>query len=188
MKLAPMVLASAATRGSRVAMKGGNDMTDLLVGAMALGRGSFRTITDLEAFFSETLRPIASRRVSEDRTLVTYEGALVRVHAWLRSLRKLDHPEDFQPILAGTRALFEIAVDLTLLIHDPAATQGRLFAWEQSAKLKAAEATLRYYADRDEAIPSELDGQARFVRDCGRRDRSCARAVATRAGAAAPGG
>lgn len=58
---------------------------------------------------------------------------------------KLTHPGDFQAVTAGARALFEGAVDVTLM-HFDGANNGpeKMDAWEQSAKLKHAETAAEY--------------------------------------------
>ena len=69
-------------------------------------------------------------------------GAFLRTLAWLRTLKKLSEPADYQAAAASARALLEIAIDLSLLLseHDSLA---KLAAWEESAKLKAAESIVR---------------------------------------------
>jgi hypothetical protein len=60
--------------------------------------------------------------------------------AWMRTVRKLKDPyDDFQAPCAASRAMLEIAVDLTLLHHDRGANPiAKLAAWEESSMFKAA--------------------------------------------------
>jgi hypothetical protein len=87
-------------------------------------------------FVERYVLPVVQRAGGEHHGL--FQAYLLRVHCWLHSLRKLNHPSDFQAVSAGARALFEIAVDLALLRFDPECPPQKLLDWEQSAKLKAA--------------------------------------------------
>ena len=63
------------------------------------------------------------------------------------------------------RALFELTVDLILLSEGgPIHTPERMYSWEQSAKLKAAEATLTYYSQADRSVPEIFAARVDFIR------------------------
>jgi hypothetical protein len=119
----------------------------------------------VEDFFAKSVRPIVDRTFDKNRPEHhTYLGALLRITAWLRSLLKLNHPGDFQPVVAGSRALFEMAVDLTLLHHRPQDhSHDKIVAWEQSAKLKHAEGIERFYVSTGKTVPSEHSDAVRFI-------------------------
>ena len=89
---------------------------------------------------------------------IAFQGQLLRTIAWLRSIAKLDHPGDFQAVTAGARAIFEGAVDVTLM-HFDAASNGpeKMDAWENSAKLKLAQSASQYiaYAGRKAALSEQ---------------------------------
>jgi len=123
--------------------------------AFAHGDAFFAECNIVGTFVDASVRPVVQRAFDKSKPEhSTYLGALLRVTGWLRSLAKLNHPGDFQAIVAGSRALFEIAVDLTLLHHDPNAhSHEMLVAWEQSAKLKFAEGIERHYKAASKAVP-----------------------------------
>jgi hypothetical protein len=78
---------------------------------------------------------------------VAFQGQLLRVIAWLRSIAKLDHPADFQAVTAGARAIFEGAVDVTLMHFDPTGHgPEKMDAWEDSAKQKHGQTAADYLA------------------------------------------
>jgi hypothetical protein len=100
----------------------------------------------------------------------TYHGAIIRVQAWLRALTKLNHPGDFQPAAAASRALFELAVDLTLLhTKQPAFDFRKMLAWEESAKLGSAERAQRHFTARGVDVPPEYEPLIVFIQQ--QRDR-----------------
>ncbi|HYQ02747.1 MAG TPA: hypothetical protein VER96_28945 [Polyangiaceae bacterium] len=107
--------------------------------AFALGDAQFAVCQRVEDFLGTSVRPILQRAEPPGPELDTYHGAIIRVHGWLRSVAKLNHPGDFQPVLAASRAIFEVAIDLSLLNRDPTQTCAKLLAWEDSAKLHSAE-------------------------------------------------
>jgi len=96
-------------------------------------------------FIDENVRVLVDGRVAAVAHGIAFQGQLLRAIAWLRSLMKLTHPGDFQAVTAGARALFEGAVDVTLMRFDQAANgPEKMDAWEQSAKLKHAATALDY--------------------------------------------
>lgn len=111
-------------------------------------------------FIDENIRiPIDTASVKQPGG-TSFQGMLFRVIGWLRSLGKLNHPGDFQAVVSGTRALLEIAVDVTLLQGDPVTYPiAKLQAWESSAKLKQAAALkehleLRGLTPKREQLPT----------------------------------
>src|SRR5713101_6581792 len=86
-----------------------------------------------EAFFRGTvvLRDLAERQVvpilvgmvrktgHEEAVVGTY----YRMHIWVLSLAKLDYPVHCQTVLNATRAMFELLVDLKLLVCDASLTE-----------------------------------------------------------------
>lgn len=82
-----------------------------------------------------------------------FAGGFLRSIAWLSSLMRLTSPADFQAVFSGSRALLEITVDAVLLQHEPDAP-ARMRDWEDSAKLKHAQAIERYFAGRSAPLES----------------------------------
>jgi hypothetical protein len=117
--------------------------------AKALASAARAQCTVLRDFMQTSARPLLDRFAQPTEGDVTIKGAFLRVLAWMHSLSRLDDDGDFQAVTSGSRALFEIAVDLALLVHDPKHQVEMLVVWEQSAKLKQAERVRRYYAGRE---------------------------------------
>lgn len=92
---------------------------------------------------SDFVKSYVRARVPEPTTLSEADQVifrqLLRIDAWLRTLAKLNSPADFQAVSTGCRALLETAVDIVLLSKNKSDFV-KLLAWEQSAKLKHAQA------------------------------------------------
>ncbi len=130
--------------------------------AFVLGSTYYSACLLVEEFVRRTVRPIAERANQGTPEHLTYLGALLRVLGWLGSTKKLNDPADFQPILTGSRAVFEIAVDLVLMKHDSSTPCAQLLAWEDSAKLKAAERVQKRYSPGP--MPTKHAAQETFIR------------------------
>ncbi len=99
-------------------------------------------------FIDEKVRVPVDQRVGSVAHGVVFQGQMLRTIAWLRSLGKLNHPGDFQAVTASARALFEGAVDVTLMHFDPANfSPQKMDAWESSAKFKHAQTVAGYLAE-----------------------------------------
>ena len=97
----------------------------------------FRECIVVRDFVENKVLPILSRDPSLALPARRLNRALAaRVLAWLRSLAKLNQPSDSQAILAGSRGLFELALDFTLLKHEKRGDASMLLAWQESEKLK----------------------------------------------------
>lgn len=83
-----------------------------------------------------------SKNDREKRLVSLYQRSL----AWMLTLVNLNKVTYFQAIVAGTRALLETTVDIVLMHHDkgPQSTS-KMEWWEESEKLKAAEALMKYF-------------------------------------------
>lgn len=132
-------------------------MADSQTPAFAAGDANFAECKMVHDFIGTSVRPVVERALDKTNPAhATYFGALLRVHAWLRSLGKLNHPGDFQAAVSGSRALFEILVDLTLLHHDPKSySHEKIVAWERSASLKYAEGIKRFYDEGNKPVPDD---------------------------------
>jgi hypothetical protein len=131
--------------------------------SIKIGNIEYQSCKIVQEFFEKTVRPNVRRfRTPVSSAHDTYEGALIRTHAWLRTISKLEHPGDFQAAITASRAIFEIAVDLTLIRYN-VAPYSMLCAWEESAKLAAAEKTVNYYKKKGVAIPSQYEAISNFV-------------------------
>ena len=120
--------------------------------AFALADAFFAECQVVARFIDENVRAPVDASTGTKAHGIVFQGQLLRAIAWLRSILKLNHPGDFQAITAGARALFEGAVDVTLLHFDPATHNPDMMnAWEDSAKLKHAETVARYLAETGRA-------------------------------------
>ena len=111
----------------------------------ALADAQFRGLTLVAGFIDEHVRHRVEAGAAADASTAPAVGLLLRVIGWLRTFAKLNHPADYQAAAAGTRAMFEIALDLTFLHFDRKEYPvDKLLTWEQSARLHDAEAVARY--------------------------------------------
>jgi hypothetical protein len=88
--------------------------TSLEKKAEALFRGTvaLRDLADCEVV------PILARMVRKTDHDQAVVGTYYRMHLWVLSLAKLDQPVHFQTVLNATRGLYELLVDLKLLVND----------------------------------------------------------------------
>jgi hypothetical protein len=115
--------------------------------AFALAHALYVECQVVARFIEDKVRAGVDQRVRTVAHGVAFQAQLLRGIAWLRSLDKLNHPGDFQAVTAGARALFEGAVDVTLMHFDPSNySPEKMDAWEDSAKLKHAETVTSYLA------------------------------------------
>jgi hypothetical protein len=80
-------------------------------------------------------------------------GGWWRSLSWQSSLTRLTSPADFQAVFAACRSLLEIVIDTVLIQHEQDGP-ARMRDWEESAKLKQAEAIQRYFQG-EQNIPRE---------------------------------
>jgi hypothetical protein len=82
-------------------------------------------------------------------------GYFTRAHGWVTSLARLDRPSDLQAAASAARGSIEIIVDMFYIHLDPTDTTAQeIVDWEQSEKLKWAEATVAFYAQLGVTLPS----------------------------------
>jgi hypothetical protein len=87
----------------------------------------------------------------------------LRARAWMQSLEVLNHAKHVQAISMANRALLEITVDLLLLHHDKTNSSGwKMFQWGISERMRAAEQTVNFYAERELPIPDRYAPLERF--------------------------
>lgn len=135
--------------------------------AFVVATGTFQGVVVVSDFVRGPIRATIDQvRVQDDASAVLV-GQLLRVDAWLRTLRKLDEPADFQGVASAARALLESTVDIVLIHHSPA-DHKRLLAWEESSRLNYAEKLVAYFQHHSGAIPNEHRNVAAFAA----RDRS----------------
>jgi hypothetical protein len=133
-----------------------------------LAEASFKECQLAHEFLNRRVRPRIEHAIAETApapTAQTFHGVFLRALAWMCTLRKLNEPADFQAIAVASRALFEIAVDVTILRFDPSANPPeKMAAWEDSAKLKSAHRVVEFFTNSGRALPSEYEPMQRFIR------------------------
>lgn len=125
-------------------------MIDEAAKAFAVGDATFRRCAHAGEFIATTVIPAILPHVEVDTAGEILFAQLVRIDYWLRSLSKLKSPEDYQAVTAGCRAMLECAIDIALVRANPDDHQ-KVRDWEESAKLKHAEA-LATYGEKDKGI------------------------------------
>ena len=92
------------------------------------------------------------------------ESLFYKAFAWMISTEKWTNAVHYQSIAAGTRSLLEIAADLVHLHHDHGDVVTRMRNWTDSAKLKSAEAIVRYYKEKRKiTIPLRYQDAESFI-------------------------
>jgi hypothetical protein len=107
-----------------------------------------------EFLADEPRRTIDRATQANDSQSAVLHSQYLRLQAWLASLARLQRPEDVQAVIAGGRAVFEIAVDAVLLQADQDGC-AKMLDWEESAKLKQAQALSTYLTKRKLAPTAE---------------------------------
>jgi hypothetical protein len=130
--------------------------------AIAHGNSHFQEVLVVRDFMRDKVRPVLLRTVTQDNDTDTVFGLFLRAIGWFATFAKLGHPQHLQAALAGTRALLEICIDLTLLNYDRQnLTTAMIVAWERSTRLQAAERTKRCFAGRK--VPELYEPKVLFV-------------------------
>lgn len=73
----------------------------------------------LSALFEQSIVPVVRGMMSRTEYEDAVAGPVYRIAAWLKSLAKLNHPIDIQPVFAAARSIFELVLDIKLLVADP---------------------------------------------------------------------
>ena len=141
------------------------------VSPRAIGEAQFQACQLVDDFLQARVRPRVQAAVAAhpNGDAATFAGILWRVIAWVHTLAKLNEATDFQASIAASRALFEIAVDVTILHFDEDQSVPKLIAWEDSSKLKSAMRIRDYFLCRNEAPTREFDGPMQFLDTGGAR-------------------
>jgi hypothetical protein len=125
----------------------------------AISAALYEDVVTVRDFVRDSVRGVVDRFANED----TVHALFLRGQGWLNTLGELKEPQHFQAALAGTRALFELAVDLGVLHHDRKNFPVEHVAiWERSQKLLAAERVERAF--KGKALTSDLQMRVDFVR------------------------
>jgi hypothetical protein len=132
--------------------------------ADAFTTGLFQGVKIVGGYMKERASPVLQGLMNMPEREECLYGLFLRADAWMQTLRMLDRAVHVQAIVAGNRSLLETAVDMILVHIDPTpASTERMRWWEESAKLKAAEAILTYFDQRHLHPPDVYQAQASFV-------------------------
>lgn len=101
-------------------------------------------------------------KVVDDQS--TIKGLAFRAIALMQSLARLDQVVDVQLVVAANRAMLELVVDLTLLMHyQPSEGIEKLEAWELSAKYNYALQAVNYVKNNSGKLSAVEQPLADFV-------------------------
>jgi hypothetical protein len=131
--------------------------------AVALATGLFQECPLVAEFIAGFVRPQLDRQLPQDDCGAVLYGQLLRCQGWLQTLRKLDEPSDFQAVAAACRSLFETTIDMALL-HAAPTRVPLILAWEESTRLKYAEAMARYFEEVGGPPSPGYEGYVRFAK------------------------
>lgn len=112
--------------------------------AFDVSNGLFNECVRTFEFVNSFVRLVLVGRDAQSGPLApAFIGGWWRSISWQSTLTRLTSPGDFQAVFSAARSLLEITVDAVLL-HHLADAAGQMRDWEDSAKLKHAEAIARY--------------------------------------------
>src|SRR5262249_4873659 len=110
---------------------------------------------------ARSLNPEIREPSLRQNTLGAYLGRTV---LWMKSLAKLGHPTDNQPIAAAARSLLEVAAD-SLFVHGDKSegTARRIDSWAESAEFDAAQKLVNYFSRNGRSLPPNFSGLPSFL-------------------------
>lgn len=100
----------------------------------------------MRTFIRDVMRPLVEEKTKSSPMFwaLASRALLTRIECWFESLVRLNHPLHFQAVLACSRAMFELSVDLTLIVLQEGKSFNGLMVWQDSVKLSWAERRLRH--------------------------------------------
>ncbi len=107
------------------------------------GERLYTVIKSLNEFDKREISSVLSGLVAETDRDRCFKGIYLRTKANIESLLSLRYAKDFQAIAMITRSLFELAVDLALIMRIPDAIV-KIAAFSEVEKLRAARMTVAY--------------------------------------------
>jgi hypothetical protein len=126
-----------------------------------VAEGLFRGVVLIADYMREANQNLLDTLMDPSERETAMHGSFLRAASWMMSLKKLKHPSDVQAIVTCNRSLLEITVDIILLHGDKTeAAASRMYWWEESAKLKSAEAIVAYYS---KGVPDAYSPQIGFI-------------------------
>jgi hypothetical protein len=108
------------------------------------------------------LKMLVGRRSAREQYIIGYYNL---VKGWLHTLTKLNQVRDIQAIMACTRSLLEITVDLILLYKDPSRqTIRKMLHFDRHQKFKMAAALVKYYERLGQSVPDQYEPLETFYK------------------------
>jgi len=117
---------------------------------------TFEGISALRVFSEAYLRPLLQGLLTTTVRETAVLGLYYRLAAYLASVRKLDGTIHFQSIAAGSRSVFELALDLALLASDSTTDSvDRIIAFTRVERYRVAKRLVDFYDAH--ALPADLN-------------------------------
>jgi hypothetical protein len=126
-----------------------------------VAEGLFRGVVLIADYMKDANQNLLDTLMEPSEQETAMHGSFLRAACWMMTLKKLKNPSDVQAIIACNRSLLEVTVDVILLHGDKTgAAASAMYWWEESAKLKSAEAIVAYYSEK---VPDEYSPQIGFI-------------------------
>ncbi len=119
------------------------DKTDGWSAADGMYAGVNFILTYIQDRVTPSLEMLVGRQTRREQYMI---GLFHLAHAWMKTLKKLNHPGDIQALMTCSRSMVEITVDLTHLYRDRSRnTVRRMLQFDRLQKFKQAKALVGYY-------------------------------------------
>jgi hypothetical protein len=136
----------------------------------AQAAGLFRGLNVVANYVYDRVRPLLYGQASigmSNREQCLY-GLFLREASWLLTMKKIDNPVHVQAVVACGRAMLETTVDMILIHCDKTASSAeKMNWWELSAKLKAAEKLVDFFAKTGVPVPDHRLTLVDFIKSEG---------------------
>jgi hypothetical protein len=127
-----------------------------------------RAVRELKDAMVDKVIPCGSGIISKTPREKCLWGSFLRATSTMRSVSKLDHPSDFQLILAGMRNMLEVLVDMMLIHFDSiGGLAEQMITWEEAEKARQADITLDYFTRTGKSVPISLQPRVDYARNVG---------------------
>lgn len=119
------------------------DKTDSWSAADGMYAGVDFILNYIQQRVTPSLEMLVGRKTGREQYMI---GLFHLAHAWMKTLKKLNHPGDIQALMTCARGMVEITVDLTHLYRDRSRnTVRKMLQYDRLQKFKQAKALVEYY-------------------------------------------
>src|SRR5262245_58233189 len=125
-------------------------------GAVSLLVAAHRATVALRDFVDGEVVPILITQVNPTAFEEAISGLYYRLALWVSTLAALDNSRHFQAVRSGSRAAFELHMDIHLLAEDPGRAE-KMFAFTKVWKYRSALKTVRFLDEH----PGMFSGRGR---------------------------